>query len=311
MYRIGLVDVDKTHFPNLALMKIAAYHKQQGDEVEFANPLFGNYDRVYMSKIFTFTPDVCDFYDCEVVKGGTGYDITSQLPPPIDKMQPDYSLYGITDTAFGFLTRGCVNKCKWCIVPKKEGFARPYMTIDEIATRADGSIIKRTVLMDNNILALSYGIEQLERIRDLGIRVDFNQGLDARRITPEIAELLASVKWIDYIRLACDTSAQIPYIRKVQRLLERYGYKREIFVYSLLNDFEESISRIKELQSIPRVSPFAQPYRDFNDPKQIIPQWQKDLARYINIKSIYNSIPIEEYSPRKGFKFKDYFTNKQ
>lgn len=232
-------------------------------------------------------------------------------PPPIDKMQPDYSLYGITDTAFGFLTRGCVNKCKWCIVPKKEGFARPYMTIDEIATRADGSIIKRAVLMDNNILALSYGIEQLERIRDLGIRVDFNQGLDARRITPEIAELLASVKWIDYIRLACDTSAQIPYIRKVQRLLERYGYKREIFVYSLLNDFEESISRIKELQSIPRVSPFAQPYRDFNDPKQIIPQWQKDLARYINIKSIYNSIPIEEYSPRKGFKFKDYFTNKQ
>lgn len=85
MYRIGLVDVDKTHFPNLALMKIAAYHKQQGDEVEFANPLFGNYDRVYMSKIFTFTPDVYDFYDCEIVKGGTGYDITSQLPPQLIK----------------------------------------------------------------------------------------------------------------------------------------------------------------------------------------------------------------------------------
>ena len=156
MNRIGLVDVDKTNFPNLALMKIAAYHKKQGDEVEFANPLFGNYDRVYMSKIFTFTPDVFDYYDCEVVKGGTGYDITSKLPPEIDRIQPDYSLYGIKDTALGFLTRGCVNKCKWCIVPIKEGGATPYMSIEEIVTRADGSIIKRAVLMDNNILALPY-----------------------------------------------------------------------------------------------------------------------------------------------------------
>ena len=71
--KIGLIDVDGGKFPNLALMKISAYHKQRGDIVEWANPFFGNYDRVYMSKIFTFTPPISDIYDCEIVQGGTGF----------------------------------------------------------------------------------------------------------------------------------------------------------------------------------------------------------------------------------------------
>lgn len=137
---IGLIDVDGHNFPNLAIGKIAAYHRSIGDSVEWANPLFGNYDRVYASKVFTFTPDFTDYYDCEVVKGGTGYDYTTKLPDYIDRMQPDYSIYPNIDrkTAYGFLTRGCPNKCKWCIVPKKEGDIKPYMDVDEIAI--DGSI---------------------------------------------------------------------------------------------------------------------------------------------------------------------------
>ena len=309
MNRIGIVDVDGTKFPNLALMKISAWHKQQGDNVEFANPLFGNYDRVYQSKVFTFTPDTNDIFNCEVIKGGTGYDITSKLPDEIDRLQPDYSLYGITDTAFGFLTRGCVNRCKWCIVPVKEGKVRPYMTIDEIATRQDGTIIKNAVLMDNNVLSCDYGIEQLRRIAELGVRVDFNQGLDARQITPEIAELLASVKWIRYIRLACDTSAQIPYIIRAKRLLTKFGYRGQIFVYTLIQDFDETINRLLTLRQFDEISPFAQPYRDFNNPKQIIPQWQKDLARWCNMRAIYKTVELSEYEPRKGFKFAKYFQN--
>jgi hypothetical protein len=124
MSAIGLVDVDGHHFPNLALMKISAYHKKLGDSVEWADPMFGHYDRVYQSKVFTFTQDYPYEFDCEVLKGGTGYDITSKLPKEIDDMQPDYSIYPTlvdTRTAYGFLTRGCPNKCKWCIVPKKEG----------------------------------------------------------------------------------------------------------------------------------------------------------------------------------------------
>ncbi len=123
---IGLVDVDGHNFPNYALMKLSAWHKSQGDRVEWANPMFGKYDRVYKSKVFTFTPDLAENYNCEIVKGGTGYDPHKQLPAEIDSMQPDYSIYPqINDkTAYGFITRGCTNKCKWCIVPIKEGSVR-------------------------------------------------------------------------------------------------------------------------------------------------------------------------------------------
>ena len=85
---IGLIDVDRTKFPNLALMKISAYWKSQGEEVEWANALFGNYDRIYKSKIFTFSPDDLTPYNCEIIKGGTGYSLTDVLPDEIDKMTP-------------------------------------------------------------------------------------------------------------------------------------------------------------------------------------------------------------------------------
>lgn len=133
-------------------------------QIEWANPLFGHYDRVYKSKIFTFSPDNNDVYDCEVIKGGTGYDIHTELPKEIDRLQPDYSIYPSVDdkTAYGFLTRGCPNKCKWCVVPRKEGNVHPYMDIDEITL--DGRRNK-VILMDNNVLASDYGIAQLEKSR--------------------------------------------------------------------------------------------------------------------------------------------------
>lgn len=119
---IGILAVDST-FPNLALMKISACHKKQGDSVEWYNP-FNYYDKLYMAKVFSFTEDYLQYItnaDC-IEKGGTGYDIKKMLPPEIDRIQPDYSIYPNIDskTAYGFLTRGCPNKCKWCIVPKKK-----------------------------------------------------------------------------------------------------------------------------------------------------------------------------------------------
>ena len=123
---IGLIDVDKTRFPNLALGKIAAYHRSLGDSVEWVEPMYWDYDRVYQSKVFTFTPDTKRVFSCEVVKGGTGYDIHSALPDEIDRLQPDYSIYPEIDskTAYGFLTRGCPNKCvknrlNTCVYPNK------------------------------------------------------------------------------------------------------------------------------------------------------------------------------------------------
>lgn len=303
---IGLIDVDGHNFPNLALMKISAYHKSKGDNVEWANPLFGNYDKVYKAKVFTFTNDNYDFYDCEVVKGGTGYDITSKLPKEIDDIQPDYSLYGINGVSYGFLTRGCPNKCKWCVVPIKEGKVYPYRDIDDVA---NGN--KKVILMDNNILASEYGIEQLKKIAEKGYKVDFNQGLDARLITDEIASILASIKWIDYIRLACDQKSQIKSVLNAHDLLEKHGYKKDIFCYFLINDWDDVHSRIDALRQYKWFKPHGQPYRDFNNQKQIIPQWQKDIAHWMNKHNIYYSCEFKDFEPRKGFRCIEYYKNKQ
>lgn len=124
--KVGLIDVDGHNFPNLPLMKISAYHKARGDSVEWYEPLFsGELDRVYMSKVFTFTPDYQYCINAkEIIKGGTGYnypDGGEPLPEEIEHIYPDYGLYGITNEAYGFLTRGCPRNCQFCIVGKKEG----------------------------------------------------------------------------------------------------------------------------------------------------------------------------------------------
>lgn len=121
--KISLVDVDGHNFPNLALMKLSAWHKAQGDAVEWYSPLFSKPDRIYASKVFTFTPDFTDYAagDPEPVRGGTGYDPAVRLPDEVERTLPDYSIYPDFPAALGFLARGCIRKCPWCIVPEKEG----------------------------------------------------------------------------------------------------------------------------------------------------------------------------------------------
>ena len=131
---VGKKKWDSTAYPNLALGKIARYWKEKGAEVEWALPMT-HYDKIYMSKVFNFTPDAMYIYDAdEIIKGGTGYDVHSTLPDYIDRLQPLYDIFDEPkDTAYGFLTRGCPNKCPWCVVPKKEGAIKQNMDIDEIA----------------------------------------------------------------------------------------------------------------------------------------------------------------------------------
>ena len=300
---VGLLAVD-SNYPNLALMKISRYHKMHGDNVEWYNSLC-SYDMLYMAKVFSFTPDYGYYTHASVVeRGGTGYDITKKLPDEIDRMVPDYSLYRVDNNlAFGFLTRGCPNKCVWCVVPKKEGKITPYMDIEEVA---DGR--KNVILMDNNILASLYGLEQLEKIIRLGLRVDFNQGLDARLVTDEIACLLAHVKWIKRIRFGCDTPHQIGEVERATTLIDKYGYKGEYFLYCMLMEFEESFQRVNHWKSKGRrFIPHSQPFRDIENPKRVVPVWQQDLAHWSNRKAIYMSCEFKDFSPRKGFTCNEYF----
>lgn len=304
---IGLLAVDSS-YPNLALMKISSYHKARGDNVEWYNSLC-SYNKVYAAKVFSFTPDYGYYINADQIeKGGTGYDISKVLPIKIDRAIPDYDLYNVDKKlAYGFLTRGCPNKCKWCIVPQKEGKIAPYMDIEEIAV--DGR--KNVILMDNNVLASDYGLRQIEKIISMGVRVDFNQGLDARLVTDEIARLLAKVKWIKRIRFGCDTPGQIAECERATALIDKYGYKGEYFFYCiLLSDFKESFERVNHWKNKgSRFLPHCQPYRDLNNPRQIIPQWQKDLAGWADKKWIFRSCEFKDFVPRKGFVCNEYFNN--
>lgn len=303
---IGLLAVD-SNYPNIALMKLSAAHKANGDNVDWYNP-FDSYDIVYLSKIFSFTDDYPHpIVNAQLVKrGGTGYDYATTLPAEINSLQPDYSLYPSIDnrTAYGFLTRGCVRHCKWCIVPKKEGFIKPYMDIEQIAVNGRDKV----VLMDNNVLAIDYGLQQIEKIVKLGIHVDFNQGLDARLITEDVAQLLAKTKWIKRIRLACDTPAQIAECDKAIDRIDKYGYKGEYLIYCiLLDDINECYERVIHWRNRgSRFFPFCQPYRDLTKPN-VIPKWQKDMASWANKKQRFCTCDFKDFQPRKNFKCNKYF----
>lgn len=249
--RIALHDADSTNFPNLALMKLSAWHKARGDHVERFMPLDRSaYDVVYSSSVFIGKPAFTDLPD-NALRGGTGYGLFENLPDHIEHICPDYSLYRFLldrknrnrkkpepEYSLGFLTRGCPNNCPWCIVPRKEGQIRAHADIEEFCRH------KYVVLMDNNVLACDHGIDQIEKMARLGLRVDFNQGLDARLIDEPIARRLGALKWFKPLRLACDRKAQMPAVEKAVKLLRAAGCRPvEYFCYVLVKDVDDGGGR--------------------------------------------------------------------
>lgn len=305
--KIGLHDAEKEHFrrgknfPNLALMKIAAWHKSLGDTVEWWIPTT-HYDRVYSSKVFDFTQDNPYLPD-DAIRGGTGYrdlPMDHELPPEIDNMYPDYSIYPDCDYAIGYITRGCLNHCRWCIVPKKEGQIRPYRTWRDIV-RPDTD---KLVLMDNNILACGYGIEQLESMIGSGYRIDLNQGMDARLIDDRIAGILAQLKWIRFIRFSCDQKSQIEPIRRTIELLGQHGVRPyRIFVYLLVTaDIEDAAERVEALKGYKAINLYAQAER--NERLGILPnKAQLEFQQRYVYGGKYRTETWKEYCSRKGFDY--------
>jgi len=288
--RIAIHDHENNGYPNLALMKIAAWHKAQGDTVEWFNSLLGRYDKVFSSKVFTWTPT--DPYLPEsTVCGGTGFDVTKTLPDEVENILPDYSLYNC-DKSYGFLTRGCIRACPWCVVPRKEGEIRAHHDIEDFARH------KEVVLMDNNVLAHEHGIAQIEKIAKLGLKVDFNQGLDARLIDDSIARLLGKVKWSPSVRLACDSVAMIEPIRKAVELLRWHNVTpSQYFCYVLVKDIDDALERVKFLKGI-YVYPFCQPYRDQEGTKPT--KDQRDFARWCNHRAVFRSSTWDDYKRAAG-----------
>lgn len=294
MSNIGLLDIDGHNFPNLVLMKLSAWHKQQGDNVAWYSGI-EHFDRVYMSKVFTYTPDEGRVIQAdEVIKGGSGYKLYNQwLPDEIEHICPDYSLYPMYKEAYGFLTRGCVNKCPFCIVPRKEGNVRKHADITEFLGGR-----KSAILMDNNVLSSTWGLQQLEKIISMKIKVDFNQGMDCRIIAKDknIAKLLSRVHWIRQLRMAYDNSAITEEVTTAIAYLKEAGIPAyKLFFYMLVKpeEIEDAEKRALYLDSL-GCTPFAMPYRDLDSNKPLSDE-QKHFAWWVNKRQIFKSCRFQDF----------------
>lgn len=238
--RIGLIDVDGHNFPNLPLMKLSAWHKQQGDTVEWYDPLLAwkkPYDLAYMSKIFSFTPDYEHPVNADrVIRGGTGYFYPNggeALPEEIEHIYPDYSLYpeSCNDTAYGFLTRGCPRGCGFCIVGEKEG--RNSEKAADLAEFWSGQ--KNIKLLDPNMFACNEWKTLSGQLVQSGAWVDFTQGCDIRIMTGEKAEYISRMK-IKNIHFAWDRyedkAVILPKLKEFKQITK--WDKRKMTVYVLV-----------------------------------------------------------------------------
>lgn len=299
--KIGLIDVDGHNYPNLALMKISAYHKAMGDSVEWWWG-FEHYDRVYMSRVFddTYSQDIpAPLNADQIVRGGTGYCISSQLPYEIEHMCPDYSLYPelIKDTAYGFLTRGCPNNCPFCIVSQKEG--QCSRKASDLSEWWSGQ--KNIVLMDPNILACREHMDLLGQLADSGAWVDINQGLDARLLTAENIEAIQRIR-IKEIHFAWDLMKNSKRIVHGLNLWKRYGKRNRhgkwgtVYVLTNFNTtMAENLYRIYKLRDM-GFDPYVMVYDKPHAPKEV-----RHLQRWCNNRTIFESCQrFEDYEPKRG-----------
>ena len=292
--KIGLVDVDGHRFPNLALMKISAWHKAHGDIVEWANSL-EHYDIVYMAKVFTFTPDDLQAYQTDtLIQGGTGYNIALTLPEHIEHVYPDYGLYGITDTAYGYLTRGCPRQCPFCIVADKEG--TQSIKVAYIGEFWDGQ--KKIKLLDPNILACPEWNILLAQVALTGAEVDFTQGLDARLLTDEKVEAIRACRY-KILHFAWDNANDEYTPKALAKYADKWGLRQDkLKVYVLTNynsTHAQDLYRIYKLREI-GYDPYVMIYDKYNAPAET-----RHLQRWCNNKIIFNAEPnFANYNPKCG-----------
>lgn len=270
--KVLLMDLDvvkrRRPFPNLALMKLSAYHKARGDAVFLNFPLCQP-DITYASCVFTWHSKGAEQLSPEAKIGGSGVDLATKLPREIEHIKPDYELYPGVDFSLGFTSRGCIRKCPWCIVPEKEGYIQHWARWYEFWDRRH----KKVLLLDNNFLASAIHKETLREMIMEGVEVDFYQGLDIRLVNDETASLLAKVK-TKQIRFAFDDLGYEPAVRSGIETLTRAGIRsRKLSFYVLIGfgDDETAMERMKLLQSY-NVDIYPMAYRDADgkEPKRTL-----------------------------------------
>lgn len=307
--KIGLIDVDGHNFPNLALMRISAYHKKRGDTVEWWWSDFVHYNIVYMSKIFsdTYTPDMPEPMNADkIIKGGTGYCISrgrngkeifdkrknAVLAPEIERCFPDYSLYPQFHFAVSMTSRGCPRGCGFCHVVAKEG--RCAVKVADVTDFWCGQ--KEIKVLDPNITACKEKRDLMKQYRETGALIDFTQGLDIRLIDEaDIADL--NKMRIKEIHFAWDNHREnlVPHFKKYAAAAKHKPHGRYGTVYVLTNygsTMEEDLYRIYTLRDL-GYNPYVMIYDKPNAPRET-----RRLQRWCNNRMIFRSEPdFRKYDP--------------
>lgn len=312
--RIGMIDVDaesrgKVTFPNLSLMKLSAWHKFQGDTVEWYAPLLGRFDRVYVSKVFSneySDPYSFPIYADEVIYGGSGYALSienglerynplkdAQLPTEVEHIMPDYSLYGIKDTAYGFLTRGCPRACAFCHTAAMQGAkVKNVANLDEFWNGQ-----KNIVLLDPNLTCSPNCVQLFNELAKSKAYIDFSQGLDIRAMNDEKLDALNKVRW-KRIHFAWDNPEDdlIPLFQKAKGKLIRWR-KQTVSCYVLTNfnsTHEQDLERIYAIREL-GMQPDVRIYQ-----KPSAPRETKKLQRWCSPRIFWKVDRFEDYQKSGG-----------
>lgn len=307
---IGLIDVDGHHFPNLALMRISAYHKAQGDTVEWWWSDFIHYDIVYMSKVFSdaYSPDIPEPMNADkVIKGGTGYAISlgadgkehfdsikhQNLPPEIEHCFPDYSIYPQYDFAVSMTSRGCPRGCQFCHVAAKEG--RCAVKVADVSDFWSGQ--KEIKVLDPNITACREKRDLMAQYRDTNAWIDFTQGIDIRLVNDDDIADLNSMK-IKMLHFAWDNPDEdlAPKFKRFQELTKfKDDRKKTVFILTNFNStMEQNLHRIYTVRDY-GFRPYVMIYDKPHAPKEI-----RYLQRWCNNAKLFRYVKnFEDYDPKK------------
>lgn len=277
MVNVALLNLEPK-YKNYALEKLRIYHTQKGDMVEDYMPLnYPNYDKIYCSSIFTFTPK--KNLPPNIITGGSGFDLDTNLPDDVDAIKPHLN--------FGFTTRGCIRNCKFCIVPKKEGNIKVVGDLLDLWNGRERFI----TIMDNNILALPDHFALIcKQARENKIKLDFNQGLDHRLLTPEIVRLMASISHSEY-RFAFDHPSYLPTVKRAIQLLKDFGINRSNWYVLVGFDTTpaQDLERLNYLRDMGQRA-YVQRYRThFNEPFYV------GLARWVNQPNLFAGMTWQEF----------------
>jgi hypothetical protein len=283
--KVLLIDVD-SKIPNIALMKLSAYHKANGDTV-FLNKC-DKPDKVYASAIFTKSK-----YRCELLQniypgieiGGTSWDIKKKLPSEVEKMNCDYSLYNFTE-GMGFTTRGCIRNCEFCFVPKKEGKLCQDQKISDIINGPN------LTLLDNNFTADPLMTDKCQEIKERNLTINICQGLDIRLMTDEKAKAITSIRHKDRIKFAWDLMKYEKQVMQGIEVMTQYcsGSRLKCYILCGFNTaFEEDMYRFEKLRKL-KILPYVMV---FNDKKDIR---LKHFERWVN-GFVFYKCSWDEYKP--------------